>query len=439
MSARPYEAGGVNRHYLTLKSFAVDPRYLDDPGFRLGSGVDLGNPLHPLLAPFTAFEGVLRSSTTATAGLPESSEIIQEATTFKESLDQREEASILSTYFKASYGLSSVEAAYRTAREEKEEHHTIYALLTHTGETDSLPESSRKWRADEIPPSESVEDPDEALDLFVTRYGSHYVNTILYGLRIAVQGKLRRSSTHDSSEMSATFKAAFGSLGAEGGAQQQNREALEKMNVELTLEATSGGREGGGLLMARGLEDIAEFLDDLKNDRIRFDVAPLSLILKPYFPTLDPGWTLTREVLNPRTAGFTPPGAPYGVPKGTIVAWHPTGDFVKGLESEEDDGARTVVPPDGWAICDGTRGTPDLRARFIRGTASWSADTPTGGSESHDHGGATANNTQFRGAHGGAGGKYQQPAQKHTHPIGAASHLPPYADVIYIIKLADGA
>lgn len=43
----------------------------------------------------------------------------------------------------------------------------------------------------------------------------------------------------------------------------------------------------------------------------------------------------------------------YGVPSGSIMAWH--GD------------ANSV--PDGWAICDGTNGTPDLRGRFILGVS----------------------------------------------------------------------
>ena len=39
------------------------------------------------------------------------------------------------------------------------------------------------------------------------------------------------------------------------------------------------------------------------------------------------------------------------VPKGIVVAWF----------------GSTSVLPDGWALCDGTNGTPDLRDRFIVG------------------------------------------------------------------------
>src|SRR5690606_16471025 len=101
---------------------------------------------------------------------------------------------------------------------------------------------------------ETAGDVDEAVELFVSRYGSHYVSSILYGLRIAVQGKIREKGAEESDEMAATFKAAFGSLGAEGGARREKREKLAGMNVDLVLEATSGGRDGGGLLVARGLD-----------------------------------------------------------------------------------------------------------------------------------------------------------------------------------------
>jgi microcystin-dependent protein len=58
------------------------------------------------------------------------------------------------------------------------------------------------------------------------------------------------------------------------------------------------------------------------------------------------------------------------LPRGIIVAW--TG----------------VTPPEGWLMCDGTNGTPDLRGRFILGSGQGSALTvrqinQTGGEEQH--------------------------------------------------------
>lgn len=57
------------------------------------------------------------------------------------------------------------------------------------------------------------------------------------------------------------------------------------------------------------------------------------------------------------------------VPRGTIVAWS--------KQSGE-------IPP-GWAECNGSRGTPDLRNRFLRGVATIEEAGRTGGGETHTH------------------------------------------------------
>ena len=41
--------------------------------------------------------------------------------------------------------------------------------------------------------------------------------------------------------------------------------------------------------------------------------------------------------------------------------------------------------PDGWALCDGTNGTPDLRNRFIIGAGDTYTSGDTGGETSHAH------------------------------------------------------
>lgn len=55
------------------------------------------------------------------------------------------------------------------------------------------------------------------------------------------------------------------------------------------------------------------------------------------------------------------------VPKGTIVAYHP---------SNFTDATTDIVVPGGWALCDGTNGTPDLRGRFIKGASTTITSEP---------------------------------------------------------------
>lgn len=56
-----------------------------------------------------------------------------------------------------------------------------------------------------------------------------------------------------------------------------------------------------------------------------------------------------------------------GIPAGGIIIW---------------SGAADAVPP-GWALCDGTNNTPDLRDRFVLGAGLSYAVDETGGEKSH--------------------------------------------------------
>lgn len=68
--------------------------------------------------------------------------------------------------------------------------------------------------------------------------------------------------------------------------------------------------------------------------------------------------------------------------------------------------------PLGWAVCDGTNGTPDLRGRFVKGSTSiGTAFYGTGGSSSHTHA-AASHDHNFSHSHSIA----------HTHTLSAHSH-----------------
>lgn len=151
-----------------------------------------------------------------------------------------------------------------------------------------------------------------------------------------------------------------------------------------------------------------------------------------------------------------------GVPPGTITMW---------------SGAIESIPT-GWALCNGTKGTPDLTSKFVYGASATNQVGTTGGSGSHSHtaGNTTATNnattlttammpshahTQLRVDTGGrrwslyggpvnnagadqnvggiyssgGGGSHTHTQAAHTHTVGNANSLPPYMILAYIMKL----
>ena len=130
--------------------------------------------------------------------------------------------------------------------------------------------------------------------------------------------------------------------------------------------------------------------------------------------------------------------------------------------------------PSGWAICDGTNGTPNLRDRFVVGAGSTYAVDATGGSAnaiavSHTHTFSATTSTVGDHQHvgptsGGNSGPYEvpphgvpdydydwvygaptSPAGSHSHTVsgttgstgssGTNANLPPYYALAYIMKL----
>lgn len=126
------------------------------------------------------------------------------------------------------------------------------------------------------------------------------------------------------------------------------------------------------------------------------------------------------------------------LPVGSIVSWNPI------LESPE--GKQTYRNlPEGWSICNGLNGTPDLSDKFLRGVVKLQETGSTGGNNeglkagSHKHrygiskGGGNGSPHGFQ-----AHGPNCETANHDTHSSGVHSHgdnRPAFYSVIYIMKL----
>ncbi|MBA7653708.1 hypothetical protein ES703_61565 [subsurface metagenome] len=109
--------------------------------------------------------------------------------------------------------------------------------------------------------------------------------------------------------------------------------------------------------------------------------------------------------------------------KGMIVVW---------------SGAIVDIP-DGWQLCDGTNGTPDLRDNFVRGAGGIYNPGDTGGTSKHDHTVDSHRHTRTRTRDAEAGdAKYSvsDPVTGYESPgTDEVANIPPYYALAYIMKL----
>lgn len=121
------------------------------------------------------------------------------------------------------------------------------------------------------------------------------------------------------------------------------------------------------------------------------------------------------------------------LPKGTIIPFR---------------GDQKAIDTEHWAICDGTKGTPNLKDRFLVG-GTFSQQGNRGGSSNHSHSGSTVpkgqvdkrNKLEFKHFDGSA---KDFPVERHEHSfkgsespvnIARSEHLPPYFQLVFLMKI----
>jgi microcystin-dependent protein len=135
---------------------------------------------------------------------------------------------------------------------------------------------------------------------------------------------------------------------------------------------------------------------------------------------------------------------PQSIIPGMIIIWFPTDSTFNSLALVGSSGV-----PKGWAICDGTQGTPDLRGRFVlMAQDSAYSIMSTGGAATHTLTEAEmpSHNHDFFADFDGNGMPNSVPARygnqnrgtRGTHHRGGNqphNNMPPYYTLVYIMKL----
>lgn len=432
-------AFGADNHSISQNEYRINPGFLNERVVHLGDGIDMENPeapkrrsgLNPLQIPAPLKTGPGVSDYT-----------LDQTFEYKEASSASDEAGILSAYFQGSYKFASADAAYRKAIEERSNSESVYVLLQEVGYTEDisglLNGQRLLWDPNVKPQYEGVyKRPQRFRRQFLLDFGSHYVSAIEYGYRLAIRGRIKEVDTKKTQSIKAAFKATFAGGGAEGGVDGETRKTLSSSSLELTLVATSGGFVYDGEVrtpVLTGLDDILGTLKQLRSGELKIRGAPLQLTAQTYWNRLPPEFELSRALLDDHGEPPRPPQT-YGVPAGTVLAWRP-------LEASfftDTRGEKHLMPPLGWALCDGSGGTPDLRNRFIYGTTDADQIGTKAGVETHVHSGSVSANTSGKSFKPGANfkGEIDAAAVGHSHGVtlDPASSLPPLVRLAFIIKL----
>lgn len=434
----------LNVFNLTRPKYRVALNAAIGGGFKPGIGLIMDDPLYPTRAPVVAFESPDASILTSDAPVP-TTDILGASISYRSAASAYEEARTLSLYFRLGFPFGGFEAAYSHAQAVFAVSRTTYALINWSGETQQLQESSITWGGEDMIP-EQISNPEERLRQFIYTFGSHYISSVIYGWRIAVRAQVNTKDVGTFTTVKADFNAAIGLWSAGGGIDASFKQKLKSSAVEITAEVTAGGILPPTAFVLTGVDQVLDFLLKLRGGDIKIKPAPTDALVFSYWATLPPAkLPKCREILAEQQ--YAPPATLFGVPGGSVLAWSPGPEHI--VQPDDPDARPQFMPPSGWAICDGSNGTPNLAGRFVMGAAAEDTLGEEGGHETHVHqtrmDGATMDHQPAEPSfdvgyyrpsaflHGGQNGEYRNHA--HKFELRHESSLPPYRTLLYIMKL----
>lgn len=357
-----------------------------------GDGYIVGDPLDAIRVPVAPFQvtDVERNSDDKSAYKPKSNSLISCHAISHESNSVEEEASRISAYFTAKYGQMRASLAYETAKRILETSIVYYIEIDITSPGATIRSDQVSWSKE--PKAEVIIDYQERLEQFLEDHGSHYVTTVHYGQRLIVRicAKSRTESVRSNLEAAVQAVALCWNAGARISASASS--FLQSSMCEVDTLLIAGKIEPEGSFYFMGIEQALTFFNKIKDpaNGIVIESGPISCEVYSYRHTLT-NFPNCKQLFSQNQS--TPPPAPYGIPKGTIVAWYPD---VSCVIVDSSTGKKQITLPIGWAICNGDN-TPNLVDRFLMGTESFELLSKIGGSNiipsggSHSHLGQTIN------------------------------------------------
>lgn len=341
--------------------------------------------------------------------------------------DYRAETRLRTAYFGASLaGIGSGSGSGSSGSISTEENHILYAFLTRRGDS-PVEISNPKLKIDPIvSESDSIE---LRWKKFASTYGTHWCRAVIYGFTLVVRVVAKKTVAISHSAFKADVEASLGNLRA--GVTVSSSSLLRENGV--TVELTSVGGSYSPTLI--GIEQVSSYFKKLGSHSLKTGPIEVDLL---WMRTLLGGHPQVEELLYPSLHSTgSPASAPFGVPRGTVIAWRPSASDV---EFNTDGVAVAIKAPVGWEICNDPHSL-NLVGRFIRGVDEWSGVGRVAGANEIDltiegptregHTKHYSGNLQRAGSGGG-------PAiEVHSHQFRfdyALNNMPEHVCLVYIIK-----
>jgi len=394
----------------------------------LGTGVNMNDPLFYWMKPqvFTG-EPIRLPPEVRSDG---NDDLVTSVAATFQSENVREEAERLSVNFAASFGIGSGSAAYQKARTEYKKKAIFYIDIQVLGEGSSIKREHIAWIT---PPSaEAIDDLDERTRQFLADYGSHYISRIYLGKKITIRAAYEYEDIREVESYSVSVRAAAASWSAGGGLSKEHSLRLSSTRSDVRTAIISGGLSDPGAGYANSIEETLLLLARVRAGEVKIAPGPIAADVESFWSTLI-NHKRSREIFEVKPGQKA--DAPYGVPRGTVIAWYPRESDWAPVPASPDKFELNV--PDGWALCNGVNGTPDLVDRFIMGVTTKFDVNSSAGSAEHTH---VVEGTTDRDAQGGSDHGFwaRSDGKVHNHRFKveskSGSSMPPYTGLIYIIK-----
>jgi ribosome-associated translation inhibitor RaiA len=264
------------------------------------------------------------------------------------------------------------------AKQEIEKNSIFYVNVEIKGAGFSISPEDIQWIKPPI--AEKVENKKERLRQFLDDHGSHYVNRVYYGQKLIIRSSYRSHEKSEANAFEAAVKAVSLFWEAEGKIKAEQKKILKSSKTDIST-VVIGGNIPAEASYADGFEATINLMRKLKSGDVTIESGPIECELTSYWHTLS-NYPNCRELFG-QYEQPEPAEAPYGVPKGTIIAWYPREE---NIERDFNNGKiLRVIAPQGWALCNGDGETQNLESRFLKGVTDFLDVGRLDGKKEHHH------------------------------------------------------